>query len=134
MTVRAEAVEEEGAFEREAAVVLDVLAVLEGGEIGTHAANIKVVRINPVSTTRERAVSPKSLQGLHRTRLCTFASAYFFPVLPKPPSPRSLLSNSSTTWNPTCITGTMTSCARRSIGFSTKAVLPRFQVDTISCP
>ena len=124
-------------LELERAGVVDVLEDVEVGEIGAHAASIQAESISPVrpvSPALERAGSPTLVQGLNRTRLCTFASAYFFPVLPKPPSPRSLLSNSSTTWNPTCITGTMTSCARRSIGFSTKGVLPRFQVDTISCP
>jgi hypothetical protein len=35
-------------------------------------------------------------------------------------------SNSSTTSNDACSTGTITSCARRSRGFSVKAALPRF--------
>ena len=38
---------------------------------------------------------------------------YAFPVDPKPPAPRALASNSSTTWNSTCTTGITTSCAIR---------------------
>ena len=57
-----------------------------------------------------------------------------FPVLPKPPWPRALSTNSSTTLNPTCITGTTTSCAMRSMGLSRKEVCPRFQHETKICP
>ena len=57
-----------------------------------------------------------------------------FPVLPKPPAPRSLTAKSSTTLNFACTTGTITSCASRSSGFNVKGSRPRFQVDTISSP
>ncbi len=40
------------------------------------------------------------------------------PVLPKPPSERSLAAKSATTSNSACTTGTMTSCASRSSGWS----------------
>ena len=56
------------------------------------------------------------------------------PVLPNPPAARALVSNSSTTSNAACTTGTMTSCANRSNGCSTYECKPRFQQLTISCP
>ena len=40
------------------------------------------------------------------------------PVLPKPPAPRSLSANASTTFSATWSTGTITSCAIRSSGWS----------------
>ena len=43
-------------------------------------------------------------------------SRYRRPELPKPPAPRSLWLNSSTTLSATCTTGTTTSCAMRSNG------------------
>ena len=60
--------------------------------------------------------------------------AYWRPLWPKPPSPRALSSNSSTCVSDTCITGTITSCAMRSPGSMVKALLPRFQQDTINWP
>ena len=60
--------------------------------------------------------------------------AYWRPLWPKPPSPRALSSNSSTCVSATCITGTITSCAMRSPGSMVKALLPRFQQDTINWP
>ncbi len=56
------------------------------------------------------------------------------PVLPKPPAPRSLCAKSSTRLNLACTTGTITSCARRSNGFSANSVWPRFHVEIISSP
>jgi hypothetical protein len=56
------------------------------------------------------------------------------PVLPKPPAPRRLVANSSTTFSFTCTTGTTTSCAMRSIGLMVKASFDRFHSDTITCP
>ena len=56
------------------------------------------------------------------------------PVLPKPPVPRSLAANSSTSAKSACTTGTITIWAMRSKGSMTKLSLPRFHTDTISSP
>ncbi len=56
------------------------------------------------------------------------------PVLPKPPSPRWLVPNSSTTLKWACTTGTMTIWAMRSKGSTVKGSWPRFHRDTMSCP
>ena len=56
------------------------------------------------------------------------------PVEPKPPLPRSLDANESTTRNAARTTGTMTSWAMRSNGSIVNAALPRFQQLTISGP
>ena len=56
------------------------------------------------------------------------------PELPKPPAPRWLSVNCSTTSKRTCTTGTITICAIRSPGAIVNAVAPRFQHDTITCP
>ena len=56
------------------------------------------------------------------------------PVLPKPPAPRLLASNSSTTLSFTWTTGTTTSCAIRSIGLMVNAAMPRFHTETMICP
>ena len=56
------------------------------------------------------------------------------PVLPKPPSPRSLAANSSTTLNAAWTTGTITICAIRSIGSMVNASLPRFHKETFNSP
>ena len=73
----------------------------------------------------------------HRTGQLTAALSFALqclPVEPKPPAPRSDAPNSSTTRNCACTTGTMTSCAMRSIGCTVKLVCPRFQQLTISWP
>ena len=82
--------------------------------------------------------------GLPRcARLISFARAEIgagpcssqpWPELPKPPAPRAVLANSSTTSNSTCTTGTMTICAMRSPGLTVKEAAPRFQHDTINGP
>ena len=59
---------------------------------------------------------------------------YRCPLWPKPPAPRRLGGNSSTTWNSTCRTGTTTSCAMRAPTSTVKSAAPRFQHDTISSP
>src|SRR5260221_4537698 len=56
------------------------------------------------------------------------------PVDPKPPAPRALSSNASTMLSSTCAIGTMTICAMRSIGFTTKGSRLRFQHETKTCP
>ena len=56
------------------------------------------------------------------------------PVLPNPPGPRWLATNSSTTFNFTCTTGTTTSWAMRSIGLIVNAASDRFHSETITCP
>lgn len=78
------------------------------------------------------APASRYFEGLLMRHLC--AGAYAFPVLPKPPSPRELASNSSTTLNATCITGTTTSCASRSSGLIVKPSFPRFQVEIMISP
>ena len=54
--------------------------------------------------------------------------------LPASPAPRALASNSSTTSNSTCTTGTTTICAMRSPGLIVNARSPRFHIDTITGP
>ena len=61
-------------------------------------------------------------------------ASYALPVEPKPPAPRDEASKLSTLRNAACTTGTMTSCAMRSIGSMMKLVAPRFQQLTISGP
>src|SRR3990167_1255154 len=58
------------------------------------------------------------LSSLYSLCCCLYESvvSYAIPVLPNPPTPRSVASNSSTTWKRAFNTGTMTNCAMRSPG------------------
>src|SRR5690606_34752810 len=58
----------------------------------------------------------------------------WLPEWPKPPAPRWLSSNCSTSSKCACTTGTSTSCAMRSPMAMVTGVWPRFQHDTISSP
>ena len=80
-------------------------------------------------------------KGRLKTRIASFQTTFVFeqavyalPVLPKPPSPRSLAANSFTTLNEAWMTGTMTICAMRSIGSMVNASLPLFHTETLSSP
>ena len=85
------------------------------------------------ATAGRKAERSVSVRFFNRFNIASF-QFHCFPVLPKPPSPRPVSVNASTMLNPTCNTGTMTSCAIRSIGFNVKAAFPRFQTETINCP
>ena len=74
------------------------------------------------------------LQPQRRPRAQLGRAAQLRPELPKPPAPRSLAVNASTTSRRTCTTGTTTSCAIRSPGSIVKLAAPRFHTETISCP
>lgn len=58
----------------------------------------------------------------------------WLPEWPKPPAPRWLSSNCSTSSKCACTTGTSTNCAMRSPTAMVNGDSPRFQQDTISSP
>jgi hypothetical protein len=62
------------------------------------------------------------------------ASGYSRPEWPKPPAPRALSSNDSTTSRATWMTGTTISCAIRSPGRTVNGSRERFQQETMSWP
>ncbi|MNN32714.1 hypothetical protein D3C81_1464450 [compost metagenome] len=72
-------------------------------------------------------------QGARRLR-AGHGGGQCWPLWPKPPAPRRLSSNCSTSSKRACTTGTSTSWARRSPTAMVKALCPRFQQDTISSP
>ena len=80
-----------------------------------------------------RRVPPSTAHALTQPP-ATQLAAQRLPVEPKPPAPRADCSNRRRARKLACTTGTITSCAMRSIGCTVKAASPRFQQLTISGP